>query len=338
MHLYEVDLRLGQPDEMRMTVGGVSPLHSVITGVYEMLGPGQHFLSRAILAAAGQLARNVDLRPLRPIIAPSARWAGLPDFLTAGGESRFETTNQALERLSDTPTDVVREQIDRNQSHAGWHDGFAGWSARPRHKLASLTDALSIFEHKVFRPLFPNLEAQLRMHSEFLATAVGLGEGTRVLSTVHPHIARDGGMLRWPCMTNAGLPSVRRMTLYPMAASPEAVLTRDNSDDPDLLNIELTFTLPALALRDVRREARPTPVSPLQTLLGSARSTVLSTIAASNGHTTTMLSVQLQVSPSNVSYHLAALKKASLLHTERDGPNVTYRATPAAHRLLAAWD
>ncbi|MGL5825222.1 MAG: hypothetical protein ACRCYU_10470 [Nocardioides sp.] len=48
----EIDLQVGKSDEMRIHVGA-SPLISVITSVYEMLGASSYRVPHEILTAAG---------------------------------------------------------------------------------------------------------------------------------------------------------------------------------------------------------------------------------------------------------------------------------------------
>jgi DNA-binding transcriptional ArsR family regulator len=248
---------------------------------------------------------------------------------------------RALERLADTPTDTVRDQVDHHHARTGCHDSFAGWVAQPRKELTAFVSALAAFEHQVFRPLVPDLDGRLRVQAEHLAVAVSTDRDMRALSSIHPFITRRNDELQWPTMRRVNNSGIRSMVLFPMVASSRAILTSDHSEDNDRPNgqdVELAFAVPALALRDVPRGAPLDHDAPLKALLGPVRSAVLSAIATSAGHTTTTLSGQLQLSPSNVSYHLTALRKADLVDTERTGPNVVYRATAAGHRILTAWD
>lgn len=337
MPVHKVDLRVGQPDEMRVSVGA-DPLLSVITGVYEMFGAGRQRLPAAVAVAADRLARSIDLTPLRPIVAMSASSAGLPCFVGAPPEPGFTPMSEALGRLRDTPTDSIVEELEMRRSPAGRRDSFVGWRGRPRHHLTAFVAALSAFEHAVFRPLVPLFETRLRMQVENIAVAIGTGQGLALLSAIHPGLSRVDDKLQWHSHGSGDIPAARSMVIYPMAASSGLTITNFQDHFVELHDVGLAFTVPALTPRDVRRGAPPDHDAPLKALLGPVRSSVLSAIATGAGHTTTTLSVQLQLSPSNVSYHLAALRKADLVDTERTGPSVVYRATAAGHRILTAWD
>ncbi|MGL5825916.1 MAG: helix-turn-helix domain-containing protein [Nocardioides sp.] len=340
MATYEVDLRIGQSDEMRMSVGA-SPLISVLMALYEMLGPGRYMLPREILSAVDRLAGSLDLRALRPMLVPSARSAGWPHFLLEPAGPGFEPMSTALERLCATPTDVIVEQITQYEAYAGPHHGFSGWATRPRHELTTFVAALSEFERAVFRPLVPHFEARLRIQVENVAIAVGTGQGPAVVSAIHPLVTRLDDRLRWPSVPPppTGAPATRSLVIYPMAASATSVLSSNDVDGVPLQTMDLAFTLPALAIRALPRTGSPPPhEAPLTSLLGSGRSTVLTMIATGGGRTTKSLSTQLRLPPSTVSRHLETLKDAGLIRTGRVGPNVVYRTTIAGRRILTAWD
>ncbi|MGL5853085.1 MAG: ArsR/SmtB family transcription factor [Phycicoccus sp.] len=337
MATYEVDLRVGQPDEMRILVGA-DPMLSVVTAAYEMLGPGRYMLPPRVVAAADRLARNADLRPLRPLLAPSAQSAGLPHFVFQfnGAGSRPLSTN--LEQLNDTSRDAVVEQVAMN---AGRDNGFAGWETHPRRRLSDFVAALRRFEHSVFRPLVPNFEARLRLQVENVAIAVGTGQGPALLSAIHPHLSRMDDTLRWPSSASAPatLPPMRSMVVYPMLASTHGVLTANEWDGVKLRELGLGLTVPALALRALPRGGSAARRDlPLTALLGPARSAVLTAIAVSDGHATKSLSIRLRMPPSTVSNHVTSLRNAGLIHNVRVGPQVVYRTTIAGRRILTAWD
>ncbi|MGL4178569.1 MAG: hypothetical protein ACRCSN_21125, partial [Dermatophilaceae bacterium] len=276
MATYEVNLRVGQPDEMRMFVGA-SPLLSVLTGAYEMLGPGQ-FMPRGIVATADRMARSLDLRALRPMLAPSARSAGLPHFLAEARGPGFEPISAALDRLRDTPSDVIVEQVTRYETYAGQHHGFAEWTTRPRHELTTFVTALSEFQRSVFRPLVPDFEARLRTQVENLAIAVGTGQGPAVISAIHPLLTRLDDKLRWSLIPQPPQepPMTRDLMIYPMAGSAQCILSNSDVDGVAPRTVDLAFTVPSLALRTLPRgSSSPLPHTPLAALLGSGRSAVL---------------------------------------------------------------
>ncbi|MGL5860101.1 MAG: ArsR family transcriptional regulator [Phycicoccus sp.] len=333
----EVDLRVGQPDEMRVSVGS-NPLLSVLTGVVETLGPRRRRLPGETMANVGRLARRLDLRPLRPIMVPSAWSAGFPHFIGQPSGPGFEPMSRALERLGDTPTDTIVEQIAWYESYAGSDNGLGTWLARPRHMLAAFVAALSDFERTVFRSLIPNLEVRLRTQVENLAIAVGTGSGPALLSAVHPHLTRVDDKLRWPSTAPFGLPKAREMVVYPMAASSAATLTSRDANGVTLRCIDLGLTMPALALHGRPHVAARGRVAPLAASLGPARATVLSAVATGTDTTTTTLSTDLRLPPSTVSRRLAELKNSGLVTATRTRSNVAYHTTIAGRRILTAWD
>ncbi|MGL4177353.1 MAG: ArsR/SmtB family transcription factor [Dermatophilaceae bacterium] len=340
MATYEVDLRIGQPDEMRIFVGG-SPLFSVLVAVFEMLGPQRHLLPREVVSAADQLARNLDLRALQPMLAPSALSAGLPHFLLEPAGPGFEPMPVALDRLRDTPADVIVEQVTRHETYAGPHHGLSGWAARPRHKLNTFISALSEFERSVFRPLVPDFEARLRTQVENLAIAIGTGQGPAVVSAIHPRLTRLDDRLRWATVPPPPTkqPTRRNLVIYPMAGSTRSLMSNNDADGVPLRTVDLAITVPSLALRSLpQRDSSPRRDSSLTSLLGPGRSAVLTTIATSGPHHPRSLSRHLRMPPSTVSSHLAALKNAGLIKTARVGPTVVYRTTIAGRRILTAWD
>ncbi|MGL5930045.1 MAG: helix-turn-helix domain-containing protein, partial [Dermatophilaceae bacterium] len=291
------------------------------------------------VSAADRLARTTDLRPLKPMVAPSAQSSGLPHFFLEFNGAGYRPLSSALEQLRDTSPDTVAEQVAVN---GGRDCGLAGWETHPRRKLTEFAAALGRFEHTVFRPLVPDFEARLRAQVENIAIAVGTGQGPALLSATHPHLARVDDTLRWPSVASALpiLPPVRSMVIYPMLASTQCVLTAHELEDGvTLRDLHLGLTVPSLAVRSLPQRGSPPPRdAPITAMLGSGRSTVLTTIASSGPHHPRSLSRQLRMPPSTVSSHLAALKNAGLVQTARVGPTVVYRTTIAGRRILTAWD
>ncbi|MGL5853086.1 MAG: ArsR/SmtB family transcription factor [Phycicoccus sp.] len=337
MAVAEIELRVGQADEMRMHVGA-SPLLSVLTGVYEMLGPGRYRLPHEVIAAADRLARRLDIGALRPILAPVVRSAGLPQFITQSAGPGFEPMTSALDRLRDSPSDAITHQIEIYRSHTGGQDGFQEWSTRPVRHLATFVAALSEFERAVFRVLVPHFEARLRTQVENLAVAVGTGQGPALLSAIHPSLTRLGDTVQWPSEVHRSPPPVRSMVLYPMAANVRCVLASTDNDGVELRELDFGLTVPALAVRGIPREERTRRDAPLAALLGPGRAAVLTAVSRSEGHTARTLSIQLQRPPSTVSHDLGVLRGAGLVQSARVGPHAVYRTTVAGRRILTAWD
>ncbi|MGL5825675.1 MAG: ArsR/SmtB family transcription factor [Nocardioides sp.] len=338
MAVAEIELRVGQSDEMRMHVGA-SPLLSVLTGVYEMLGAGTYRMPHDVVAAADRLARSLDLEALRPMLAPTVRSVGIPQFVTQAVGPGVEPLSSALDRLRDTPTEAMVQQIEIYRTYARGQDGFDGWSKRPRHHLTNFVAALSEFERVVFRILVPHFEARLRTQVENLAIAVGTRQGPALLSAVHPSLTRLGDTVRWPVEVRTGPPPVRSMVIYPMAASTRCVLANTDNDGVELPELDLGLTVPALAVRGLPQNGSRHPRdAPLTALLGPARAAVLTAVSRSEGHSATTLSAQLRRPPSTVSHDLGALRGAGLVQTARVGPHTVYRTTIAGRRILTAWD
>ncbi|MGL4178570.1 MAG: ArsR/SmtB family transcription factor [Dermatophilaceae bacterium] len=336
----EIELRVGQSDEMRMRVGA-SPLLSVATGVYEMLGPGSYRVPSDIVATARRLAQSLNLEALRPLAVPAARSVGVPEFITPFSGPGFGPLASALDRLRDTPTDMMLQQIETYRTHTGRRDGFGGWSKRPRHHLTAFVAALSEFERAVFRPLVPHFDARLRTQVENLAVAVGTGQGAAVLSAVHPSLTRQDDTLRWPIEIRTGPPPVRSMVIYPMAASTRCILASDDgeSDGVELHEVSFGLTVPALAVRSLPQAGGLHPRdTPLTALLGPARASALTAVSRTEGCAVATLSAQLRRPPSTVSHDLGVLRGAGLVQTARVGPNVVYRTTIAGRRILTAWE
>ncbi|MGL5864883.1 MAG: winged helix-turn-helix domain-containing protein [Dermatophilaceae bacterium] len=337
MVINEIDLRIGQPDEMRMHVGA-SPLLNLTTSVFQLLGAGQ-LMPRHVVAEAHRLARSIDLRPLRPMMTSAVRTVGSPQFVGGSLGPGFETMTSALDRLRDTPTDTIRHQLDVFRNQTGGKDGFDGWSKRPRHHLTAFVAALSEFEQAVFRVLVPHFEARLRTQVENLAVAVGTGQGPAVLSAVHPSLTRLGDTLRWSTETHTGPPSIRSMVIYPLAASPGCLASTIDIDSAEIRDLDLALTVPALAVRDLPTVGeRPPRDTPLAALLGPGRTAILTAVSRTEGLSARTLSTQLRRPPTTITRDLAALHRAGLIQTRRAGPHTLYSTTIAGRRILTAWD
>ena len=300
----------------------VSPMLTLATALMDALADRPATPWRGLLR---QRSRGLDSEPLSMF----ARTAFLlPNALLPLLTAPRATFEHELETLRATPVAL----LDRDLAIA-WPNGqvpaeLALFASEPERAFARYADALAAHWDRMLRPSWPRMERLLEREVLMLGHQMAVGGVTGMLQSLHPEIAYEDRRLRFRTGHVDRSTYVARGTLViaPVACEPDLLLA--NEDHPDA-------TLIAYAARGTAElwgEPLRAPADELVALLGRTRAGI--GLALATPATTSGLAERLELAPSTVSRHLAALLESGLVDRTRRGPAVYYRLTARGSALL----
>ncbi|GAA2789511.1 winged helix-turn-helix domain-containing protein [Kitasatospora paracochleata] len=274
------------------------------------------------------------VRPLRDLV-PARGW--IPDFLTpvlrgTPGDAA------AVEAVRATPARQIRADLTR----LGTTTRLPGWVRRLADgdidTMTAVTDALSTWNRIAVTPHEPRIQAALDAdvaHKTTLLTHHGVDA---LLRQVHPAVSWQPPVLTVPSPIDTDIDLAGRgLRLAPMLFC--GALPRLRLGDDTGSTAVLAYPLPfdpdtAHPLTGTRPERETRSAAALRRLLGGTRATLLQTIAAAPGLTTSDLARRTDVALATASEHATVLREAGLITSRRDGSRVRHYATTVAAALL----
>lgn len=259
-----------------------------------------------------------SMRPLFKLIAPGGQF---PDFLTP--EVDTPGLESAIEVLSDTPAEIVRDELGPwlpAQVEPFLHGLLAGRAGARR----ALGNAVRDFHQQVLTPSGGDLERRYGADLGLRSRAVLHGGVDAMLTGLHPDITWTS-----PTLTSYGLRhgstsdihlGGRGLQLYPSPFTAES------------LALDVPGRRPVLVYPCADLELDAPDSDALADLLGRTRAAVLRALTASAS--TTQLSRRCGISLASTSDHTRILRGAGLISTHRAGGTALHSLTPTGHRLL----
>lgn len=255
----------------------------------------------------------------------------MPDFLTAA--PRWDMTPDAeLDALREAPVDPMRVDFGKMvlRSTGARQNALRAMQENPARARHMIADAWAEVWDAVLAPVWPQLERLLRadiaVRARTIATAgiagmardlhhqVTWGEGAvRVSLRRHSEQldCRGSGLVlvpsvmsSWGCMVLTEPPA--QPTLFYPARGVTAGWARDESEIADALGA----------------------------LLGPARAGIL--LRAGTARTTSQVAHEADIAVSTASHHLAVLRAAGLIASERDGARMLHLRTPLGEAMVGA--
>ena len=324
-HRVEFHLSPGDVEAVRF---GISPGHELAHAVRVLLRPAAHPLQWGWLRAVRDRLPRDDFTLLATVIGDDGY---LPDFLTTS--PRWDLTPEIeLDELRVAPLHPMRVDFGKMvmRSSGARRQTLRDMRDRPERARRMIADAWAAVWDATLAPVWPQLERLLRadiaVRTRTIASAgiggmagdlhrqVTWGDGAvRVSLRRHSEQVdcRGSGLVlvpsvmsSWGCMVLTEPPA--QPTLFYPARGVTAGWARDAADIADALGA----------------------------LLGPARAGML--LRAGNARTTTQIALDAGVAISTASHHLAVLRGAGLIASERDGNRMLHLRTPLGEALAGA--
>ena len=312
-----------------------SPLWETVTSFAVLLHHRGDTMHAPWATRARRVLPGTDLSPL---LAAMCLERHCPDFLSPPPDASLVRFDEELERLRDTPTEVVHKEVQMLvQVEQEQFGPLSPEKARlleiylndPEGSLKRLVDTLQRYHDLTIAPYWQRIQEHLEGDTIKRGQALALGGVETLLSNLHPKASYSGGALELEKTYEAVVePAGRGITLVPCVfAWPRVDVLVQPGYRPTL----------AYGPRGVARLWSSSSSAPngtaLEAALGAGRASVLKGLTPTPT-TTTELAHQLRLSPSAVSAHLTRLKAAELVEPHRTGRNVYYRLSYAGESLL----
>src|SRR5262245_12152302 len=111
------------------------------------------------------------------------------DFLTPPPDRRATEFGQELERIRETPADVVRDAIDELGVEIPLANAVRRLHDDPERELGTLVDEMKAYWAAAIQPVWPRLRALLDADLGYRATELASGGVAQVLTGLHPRIS-----------------------------------------------------------------------------------------------------------------------------------------------------
>lgn len=312
-----------------------SPLWETVASLRVLQAPGRHALhlpwateARAAIQAAG-----LDLSLPFALVPPTSYIA---DFVTPPPTTPLPDFADELATVAATPRELVIDNVgemaafhtgnlrDRTHTEALW----AAMLAEPERYLAELVDVLRAYWELVIEPHWPRLRALLDSDVLYRSRELARGGANGVFADLHPDVRWDGAALtvaKKYCKTV--VLEGQGMVLVPCAFAWPSVLILEGEP------WQLTLIYPARGVATLWETGECTPTG-LAGALGRTRAELLAALAgpAATGE----LANRLGVTAGAVSQHIAVLRGAGLVVTQRVGRRTVHARTSLADALVAA--
>lgn len=267
-------------------------------------------------------------RIVRTTLMPVARPGPyFPDFLTPiEGLAGFDA---GLETILRTPRRRAQQELGRLSPTAGegpWLTALAHGDARHWKQLGHV---LRTYFQQAMSDFWPTVKTRLRMEYTLRARLYADQGAAGLLGSLHPQIAWNPPVLEvtgpWNRDVALGGQGLTLVPSYFNCHNPMPLF------DPGLPQV---LVYPAARLGSLLHDPDPTPGKELADLIGPTRAAILRDIR--HGRTTTELAKQTGVSLATASEHATVLRRAGLVHTQRDRQAVLHTLTPLGTALVAA--
>jgi DNA-binding transcriptional ArsR family regulator len=312
-----------------------SPLWETIASLRVLQAPGRHALHLpwATEARAAIQATGLDLSLPFALVPPTSYIA---DFVTPPPTTPLPDFADELATVAATPRELVIVNVgemaaahtgnlpNRARAEALW----AAMIADPDRYLVELVEVLAAYWELVVEPHWPRLRALLDADVLHRSRELARGGANGAFADLHADVAWDGQALTVAKKYRKVVQlEGQGMVLVPCAfAWPSVLLMCDGPWQPTLI-------YPARGVATLWETGACTPTG-LAGALGRTRAELLSALAgpAATGE----LASRLGVTAGAVSQHIAVLRGAGLVVTQRVGRRTVHARTSLADALVAA--
>jgi DNA-binding transcriptional ArsR family regulator len=290
-----------------------------------MRDPSKHALHLPWVREARTAIEGRDLALLFSLFAGRDY---IPDFLTPSPQTPFPELDEELERMLQTPPDVVRAHLATLRSSAGTLGELAEeLDGDPSGLMPRLAEQMREFWKLTIEPHWPTIRAVGEHDVMYRARQLALGGPELLFEDLHPKVSwRDGAIHIEKQCSFVLDPQGRSVVLVPAVfAWPGTAVLEDRSLSPSL----------AYSPRGIATLWEPEPPrarGAMDDLIGGTRADILRALDAPM--TTTELARRLHLTPAAVSQQLGVLRRSGVVEADRVGRGVYSRLTPLGRSLL----
>jgi DNA-binding transcriptional ArsR family regulator len=315
-----------------------SPLWETVSSFGVLVHHGRHTVHAPWATRTRRVLPGTDLSAL---LAAMCIERACPDFLTPPPDASVAGFGEELERVRETPPEVVFEEVEALVGVEKELFGLPTEKERllgvylqdPEGSLKRLVDELGRYHELAIAPYWPRMREHLEGDTIKRGQALALGGVEVLFAGLNPKVGYSGGTLELDKPYEMIIePMGRGITLVPCVfVWPRVEVLVQPGYRP-------TLAYGPRGVANLWTSSSPRPNgTALEAALGAGRASVLKSLLPMP-RTTTELARQLALSPAAVSAHLSRLKAAGLVEPHRSGRRVYYRLSCAGESLLGIFD
>ena len=333
-----IELHLSTLDLTR-TRFAFSPLWETVMGYRAMLEPSLYAIHLPWFCEARELTRGLNLEPLDVLTRPKGY---IPDFITPPPVTPLPDFADELRVLLATSPQTVRREVSRayedqpctlgtDLPKAVLPKAAQLYLDDPHGALERLAACLHEFWTLTLEPHWPRLRAMLENDILIRARSLALGGTDGLFKDLHPLISYSSGILRLDksmCNEDGDVIHLRGRGLLLMPSAfvwPRLTTILDAPWQP-------TLAYSPRGVANLWTTEPPAAGRSLELLLGKGRAEVLLSLEPPSS--TVEIAQRLNLVPSGVSEHLALLRQAGLVESQRRGRFVYYRLSQTGLALI----
>jgi DNA-binding transcriptional ArsR family regulator len=262
------------------------------------------------------------------LLALVTRRRSIPDYLTPRPLSPAPSFEEGLAALRSAPAQTVAEHIRQAYAAEPMPAVLADGIADPVALAARILDAVEAYWHSCVQPYWPEMAGVLENEIGYRARQLTAGGARELFTDLDDRLSWADGVLSLNLIGLSGQVTLRGdgLTLVPSLFARGAIcmMTPGPHD----------FIVYPARGRGTAWTSQPVAAADaaLAGLLGPTRARLLELLEAPVS--TTELARVLQVTPSAVSQHLAALRASRLVNRSRDGRSVLYTRSALGTALV----
>ncbi|MCE0510144.1 helix-turn-helix domain-containing protein [Microbacterium sp. KKR3/1] len=324
-HRVEFHLTPGDVEAVRF---GISPGHELAHAVRVLRRPAAHPLQWGWLRAVRDRLPRDDFALLTTVIGDDGY---LPDFLTTA--PRWDLTPEVeLEELRGAPLEPMRVDFGKMvvRSTGARRQALREMQDHPERARGLIADACAAVWDAALAPVWPQLERLLRADIAVRTRAIASTGIAGMAGDLHPQVTWGAGAVRVSLRRHSEQVDCRGsgLVLVPSVMSSWGcmVLTEPPAQP--------TLFYPARGVTAGWARNATDITDALGALLGPARAGIL--LRAGTARTTSQVAQEADLAISTASHHLAVLRGAGLIASERDGLRMQHLRTPLGEAMVGA--
>jgi DNA-binding transcriptional ArsR family regulator len=303
----------------------ISPMWELVISLRALRDPSEAAMHLPWVRSVRERLRGLDLLPLLGLVPPQGY---IPDFLTPPPNTPLASFEDELDAIRATPTARVRNEVGLRLEDGMPAELGEPFLRQPRPALARLADSLAAYWEVALEPHWPRVRALLEADLLYRSRRLTEGGPAALFADLGPAIHwRDEGLeVEMAYSTTLAL-SGRGLLLVPTVFPARPFAIASSYWQP-------TVMYPARGVALLWESGQPAPADALASVLGRGRAAVL--LALDAPRSTAELARRLEITPGGASQHLASLKAAGLVTSNRHGRSVLYARSPLADELVRA--
>ncbi|WP_226531347.1 ArsR/SmtB family transcription factor [Microbacterium paraoxydans] len=324
-HRVEFHLTPGDVEAVRF---GISPGHELAHAVRVLRRPAAHPLQWGWLRAVRDRLPRDDFALLTTVIGDDGY---LPDFLTTA--PRWDLTPEVeLEELRQARLEPMRVDFGKMvlRSTGARRQALREMQEHPARARGLIADACAAVWEAALAPVWPQLERLLRADIAVRTRAIASTGIAGMAGDLHPQVTWGAGAVRVSLRRHSEQVDCRGsgLVLVPSVMSSWGcmVLTEPPAQP--------TLFYPARGVTAGWARDATEIADALGALLGPARAGIL--LRAGSARTTSQVAQEADLAISTASHHLAVLRGAGLIASERDGARMQHLRTPLGEAMVGA--